>query len=132
MQLTGKVIQILPEQTGEGKNGPWRKNRFVIEVPGQYPKKVAIDVWGEKWDGFNLSVNEEVTAFIDIESRQWQDKWFTDVKAWKVEKGASASASHAGENTGLEPVGQSAPLPEPPKFDAPAGEEPAFEDDLPF
>jgi len=35
MEIQGKIIQVLPEQTGQGKNGPWKKNRFVVETQGQ-------------------------------------------------------------------------------------------------
>jgi len=46
MELSGKVIQILPKQTGEGKNGTWEKQEYVIETQGQYPKKVCFSIWG--------------------------------------------------------------------------------------
>jgi len=125
MEIKGKVIQILPEQTGEGKNGKWRKNRFVIETQDQYPKKIAIDVWGDKWDNFQVAVGEEINVGFDVESREWQGKWFTDVKAWKVEKlGGAVSPPPVAEDTGF-----TSP---PPVHDAPAGQEPDFDDDLPF
>ena len=125
MEIKGKITHILPEQTGEGKNGTWRKNSFVIEIPGQFTKSVAIMVWGDKWNEYQLAIGEEITAHIDIESREWQGKWFTDVKAWKIEKGAGIEAPPPpAENTGF-----TAP---PPVQNAPAGEEPDFDDDLPF
>ncbi|MEX0779305.1 MAG: DUF3127 domain-containing protein [Balneolales bacterium] len=86
MELKGKVFKVLPEQTGTGKNGPWRKQDFIIETEGQYPKKVCITMWGDKIDQFAIKESESLTAHINIESREYRDKWFTDVKAWKVEK----------------------------------------------
>ena len=85
MDISGKVIQVLPLQTGQGKNGEWRKQDFVIEVPGQYPKKVCIAVWGDKIDASSLKEGKDVTVSFDIESREFNGKWYTDVKAWKIE-----------------------------------------------
>lgn len=90
MEITGKVINILPEQSGQSANGTWRKRQFVLEIPGNYPKKVCIMMWGDKIDQFQLQEGSEVTAYIDIESREYNGRWYTDVKAWKIEnKGAT-------------------------------------------
>ncbi|MBX2845041.1 MAG: DUF3127 domain-containing protein [Saprospiraceae bacterium] len=135
MEIQGKIIQILPEQTGEGRNGTWRKNRFVIETSGQYPKKVCIDVWGDKFDQMSLAEEQFVTASIDVESREWQGKWFTDVKAWKVEQGGGSPQPQAS-NEPFYAQPQTAPTTAASPQDTssiPAGNEPpAFEDDLPF
>ena len=45
MEITGKILQILREETGEGRNGPWKKQSFIMETQDQYPKKVYITVW---------------------------------------------------------------------------------------
>tara|TARA_R110002124_G_scaffold216376_1_gene382186 strand:- start:123 stop:476 length:354 start_codon:yes stop_codon:yes gene_type:complete len=97
MELTGAVIAILPEVSGQGKNGTWRKQEFVLEIPSQYPRKVCIALWGDKIDQAGLQINETVTASIDIESREYNSRWYTEVKAWKVEKSdGSQGASSAG------------------------------------
>lgn len=98
MEITGKIINILPEETGQGKNGPWKKQNFILETKEQYPKKVCIAVWGDKVDLKSFGINENVTVGINIESREFNGKWFTDIKAWRVMKAASASpASSAPE-----------------------------------
>jgi hypothetical protein len=98
MEITGKIINILPEETGQGKNGPWKKQNFILETQEQYPKKVCIAVWGDKVDLKSFGINENVTVGINIESREFNGKWFTDIKAWRVMKAASASpASSAPE-----------------------------------
>jgi len=84
MEISGKIIQILPEETGEGRNGAWRKQNFILETQDQFPKKVCITVWGDKIDLNSFNQNEEVTASINIESREYNNRWYTDVKAWKV------------------------------------------------
>jgi hypothetical protein len=89
MELTGKIIQINPLQSGEGKNGTWKKQEFIVETKSQFPKKVCITAWGDKIDQFNLSKNEEVTISIELESREFNNRWYTDVRAWKVERAGS-------------------------------------------
>ncbi|MCB2219544.1 MAG: DUF3127 domain-containing protein [Bacteroidetes bacterium] len=84
MEITGKIIQILPEETGEGRNGPWKKQNFILETQEQYPKKVCITVWGDKIDLNSFGENSMVTASINIESREYNSRWYTDVKAWRI------------------------------------------------
>lgn len=92
MELSGTVITILPEVTGQGKNGTWRKQEFILEVPSQYPRKVCISTWGDKIDQNALQIGDSVTASIDVESREYNGRWYTEVKAWKVDKNGSAGA----------------------------------------
>lgn len=84
MEIKGKVVQILPEQSGEGTNGTWRKQEFILEIPGNYPRKVCMSMWGNNIDAFNVKEGEELTVSIDIESREYNSRWYTNVKAWKV------------------------------------------------
>ena len=119
MELTGNIVQILPEVGGTSKTGnAWRKQEYILETKDQYPKKICFNAWGEKIDQFALKAGEEVTVSFDIESREYNGRWFTEVKAWTVRKGAASPVSVGVEseppvNVGLPP----SPLPE---------------DDLPF
>ncbi|MCH7401562.1 DUF3127 domain-containing protein [Belliella kenyensis] len=100
MEINGKIVQILPEQSGNGRNGTWRKKDYILETGGNYPKKVALTVWGDKIDQFNLQQGEDVNVGIEIESREYNGRWYTDVKAWKVDKqGASTPASASPQAT---------------------------------
>ena len=97
MELSGKIIAKLPPMSGEGKNGPWKKQDFIIEMPGTYPKKVAIAVWNERTDDLNaLPEGTEIRARVDIESREFNGKWYTDVKCWKLEKLEAVSPTNQG------------------------------------
>lgn len=96
LKIAGKVIDILEMQSGESKNGPWRKQDFILETPGKYPRKVCVTQWGDQIDQNNISKGEEITAFIDLQSREYNGRWYTDVKAWKVEKGTGTAS--AGTN----------------------------------
>lgn len=91
MQLTAKLIQLLPLQTGTGRNGQWKKQDIIVETDGQYPKKICISVWGEKIDESQLKIGNRLKIDFDVESREYNGRWYTDVKAWKIEPEAFAS-----------------------------------------
>jgi hypothetical protein len=95
MEITGTVVSLLPLQTGQGKNGVWKKQEFIMETPGQFPKKVCLSLWGEKVDENRINVGERITASINIESREYNGRWYTDVRAWKIAKGGNAQQQDA-------------------------------------
>lgn len=98
LKIEGTVSQVLEEQSGTGKNGPWRKQDFILETPGEYSKPICITQWGEKIDEFDVTEGDRLTAYIDIQSREYNGRWYTDVKAWKIEKeGTEAPSSHKQE-----------------------------------
>jgi hypothetical protein len=108
LKITGTIRQVLAEASGESRNGPWRKQEFILETEGNYPKPVCIAVWGDNIDQFALREGERVTASIDIQSREYNGRWYTDVKAWKVERdsGAGGPPPIHGEEPMLEPPGE--------------------------
>lgn len=85
MEIKGKIVIELPLVTGMGRKGQWNKQDYVIETGDRYPKKVCFSVWNDKIDLFNISVGDEVTISIDLESREYQGKWYTQVQAYKSE-----------------------------------------------
>ena len=93
MQLTAKLTQLLPLQTGTGKNGQWKKQDIIVETDGTYPKKVCISIWGDKINESVLKIGSQLDISFDVESREYNGKWYTDVKAWKIEMAGAASAS---------------------------------------
>jgi len=122
LEITGKIINILPEQSGESSRGPWKKGGFIIETESNFPKKVCCTVWGDLLTQINsLKQGETIKASIDIESREYNERWYTDVRAWRIEKTASGTGSQA-----TSPVAGN----NMPEESSPASEEPA--DDLPF
>ena len=84
MDISGKLLQLLPAQEGQGKNGPWKKQEFILETGDTYPKKVCIAVWGDKIDMKSFKLGDALEVSFDVESREFNGKWYTDVKAWKV------------------------------------------------
>lgn len=109
MEITGKIIQVLEEKSGQSAKGGWRKQEYILETQEQYPKKVCFVVWGDKIDDFGIKENQDVEVSIDIESREFNGRWYTDVKAWKVApKGSTLSAGGPVEQAPLpdeEPLG---------------------------
>ena len=85
MQLIAKLTQLLPINTGTGKNGEWKKQDIIVETDGQYPKKVCISIWGDKINDNQLLIGNLLKIDFDIESREYNGKWYTDLKALKIE-----------------------------------------------
>ena len=108
MEITGKIIAVLPLQTGTGKNEKeWKKQEFVIETHDQYPKKMCFNLWGDRIEQFNIQINEELTVSFDVDCREWQGKWFNDIRAWKVDRISSAvNSDNAAPQTDAAPVQQ--------------------------
>lgn len=99
LELSGQVLKLLPEQSGQSQRGPWKKRDFILETNEQYPKKVAITCWGEKVDEISsLNPGTPVTVGINIESREYNDRWYTDIKAWRIDVGGSQPQDNT--NTG--------------------------------
>ena len=88
MELVGKCIQVLDEQVYQSKRvggGSVVKNGFVIDTGGQYAKRVCFVVFGrEKFVGMGIEVGKNYGVSFDVESREWQGRWFTECLAWKV------------------------------------------------
>jgi hypothetical protein len=91
MQLTAKLVQLLPPQTGAGKNGQWKKQDMIVETEATYPKKICVSVWGDKIDTTGFQTGNLLKIDFDVESREFNGRWYTDVKAWKIEVAGSAS-----------------------------------------
>jgi hypothetical protein len=85
MQLTAKLTQLLPIQTGTGKNGEWKKQDIIVETDGQYPKKVCVSIWGDKINEGQLQIGNLLKFELVIESQEYNNKWYTTISAWKLE-----------------------------------------------
>lgn len=103
LELTGKIVQKLNKTEGVSKAGKnWSKQEFVIETQETYPKKVCLSVMNEKVSELEkFSPGTVVTASLNIESREYNGKWYTDVKAWRIQPvgGGGSGASSAADDT---------------------------------
>ena len=121
MDISGKLVQVLPIQTGMGKNGEWKKCSFVIETADKFPKKVCILAWKDLVEQVQqLQVGTMLNVSFDVESREYNGKWYTDVKAWRISAGSGNATNYSS------PQRNEAPMPnaEPPMTGG--------TDDLPF
>ncbi|WP_435229374.1 DUF3127 domain-containing protein [Pseudopelagicola sp. nBUS_20] len=82
---------MLPEKSGQSANGQWRKQEYILETESNFPKKICFMAWGDKIDQFNIRQGDNVEVAIDLESREYNGRWYTDVKAWKVSKGDTST-----------------------------------------
>ena len=113
LEISGKIIELLPEKSGQSANGEWRKQEFILETEAQYPKKICFMVWGDKIDDFKIQQGENLSVSIDIESREYNGRWYTDVKAWKVSRhgsDANSSQSFSNDDRNAPPIADSPPL----------------------
>ena len=84
--IEGHISQILPLESGVGKTGKeWKRQNFVLNTDEQYPKKICFSLSNDNVDRYNLNQNDNVKVWVDIESREYNSRWYTDVRAWKVE-----------------------------------------------
>ena len=140
MEIVGKIIQVLPLQEGIAKSGnPWKLQSYVLETQEQYPRKVCFEIFGEEKIKNNpCQVDDIVTVSFDIESREFNGRWYTYIRAWRVQQGvvtaetqgvAAPAAQTAPQASAVQPM----PAPQQPAnvetFDAAAGDDGT---DLPF
>lgn len=95
MEFQGKIIEVLPVRSGVSKNSgsEWKVQQYVIESHGEYPRKMCFEVFGaDRISQFNIQPGEELTVSFDIESREYQGRWYTNINAWKVTRQTETAA----------------------------------------
>ena len=138
MEITGKIIAVLPAQSGVSQRtgNPWKSQDYVIETHDQYPKRCCFRVFGEeKINQFNIQLGEEMTVSFDIDSHEYQGRWFNDVRAWAVNRNVQVPG--AAPVAGVAPAAPMPGVAPAPATEAPfPPQQPAAEggsaDDLPF
>jgi len=117
MKVEGTVIEIGPLQSGVSKaDKGWKMRTVVIEFEdGDYTKNLAVSFFNvDKLDG--IKEGDEVEIECNVDSKKYNDRWFTNVGGWKIEVTREGSMAEAAEDTQ-----------EPPVYN-----EPQDENDLPF
>lgn len=84
MILEGTINQLLGMKEGVSASGnAWKLAEYVLETDGKFPKKIKFDVFGEdRINEMSLIVGEQVRLGAEIESRLFNDKWYTSVRAY--------------------------------------------------
>ena len=139
MDLTGKVIAVLQANSGvSARTGnAWMSQEYVIEVPGQYPRKMMFRIFGEdRIKQFNIQAGEEITVQFDIDAHEYNGRWFNEIRAYNIIRGQSVGAAPAAAAPAAAPfppqqqAAQPSAAPFPPAQEPVAGGDTA--DDLPF
>lgn len=128
MEIEGKIIHNLGETSGTSKAGrAWKKHEYVLETQDTYPKKVYFDFFGERADQYPLEVGDVIRLSFDIDSREYNGRWYTSISGWKAEKlDAGAAAPQTGAPAAAAPSAGMPAAPAAPDFAADDS------DDLPF
>lgn len=124
MEIKGTIIAALPEVSGvSSRSGnPWKKREYVLEnTEGNFPRKVAFTCFGENADKIQLQVGQAVTMYFDVESREYNGRWYTDIRAWRLQPKQESAGAGA-------PMPDMPPIAEEPSY----ASSPAQVDDLPF
>lgn len=86
MEIKGKVVANLGLQKGTSKAGKeWAKSTVVIEYGDQYPKKIVLDNLKNAEEFAKLAVGTEGVFHIEVESREFNGRWYTSASCWKWE-----------------------------------------------
>lgn len=123
MEITGKLTDILEPQTGTSAKGEWKKQDFIIETEEQFPRKICISNWNDKVDINSIQKGTSITLSVNIESREFKGKWYTDIRAWKMQTAVSEAIGSSVD---------ASPPPPPPPVETTDWENSTDVDDLPF
>ena len=92
MQITAKIVSVLPVQTGTSKSGKdWKSQIIVLETEDKYPKKIAVSLWNDNIQKFPVTAYTRVTVELEAESREYNGRWYTELKAYKISSTDSVS-----------------------------------------
>lgn len=139
MELEGRITHKLPVQTGTSARGAWSKQEFVLEYQdGSFPAQVCMNVWGDdkvrELDKYQ--VNDKVRVSVKLSSREYNGRWYNDVRAWRIEPAGAQQGAPAGgyaaSGYGAPTAGQPASMPSAPLPTADDMSSPLSDDDLPF
>ena len=96
--VEGRIIQKLDVESGQSARGPWQKQNFIIEtVDSQFPRKICIGLWTNQIPILqSFQIGDMIRAYINIESREFNGRWYTDIRAWKLENPALVAMPQQG------------------------------------
>ena len=111
MDITGRIIEVLPEESGVSKAGKvWKKVGYILETFDTYPKKVKITVFGRNCDNVHMEAGRAYTVSVDVESREFNGRWYTDVNGYAAREtempgvGGSQPVQQGGNPFGQQPA----------------------------
>ena len=85
-KVKAKLVQLLEHKSGNGAKGDWQIQTALLETTEKYPRKLSVQYWNELADKIkSCPKGVEIEFSVRSESREYQGKWYTDIKAWKIE-----------------------------------------------
>ena len=105
MEQTGKIIAVMEPKSGKSsKTGnPWMIQEYVLEIPGQYPRRCMFSIYGEeRIKQMNVQMGEDLTIQFDIDARQYNGRWYNDIKVYNVIRNPQNS-QQIGQDTPFPP-----------------------------
>lgn len=101
LDVIGKIIQVMDPVRGTSKAGKdWVKQEFILETQETYPKKICIGMMGDKTSEISkYRVEDVVKVHLNIESREYNGKWYTNVNAWKIEQAMAPNGGGASSSS---------------------------------
>ena len=89
LTINGVLTKLLERKSGQSNSGTWIKQEFVIQTKGDYPKNICFSAWNDLTDKVGqLKIGEDLEISFNAESREWEGKYFTELKAWKIKSNA--------------------------------------------
>jgi hypothetical protein len=138
LDVTGKIVQLLDLQSGTSARGDWKKQDIILETEEQYSRKICITLWGDRINDIaGLQVGKDlITVSVTVESREFNGRWYTDVKAWKIQRAGQGVQPQVAPTVNSQTTSQFqsdeyANIGKDPFGDPPSKED-KLEDDLPF
>ena len=80
MEVTGKLIQILPIESGTN----WKKQNIIIENNGYFNTPICFSIFGDKLENSVNTIGNKITVDFEIESKVTNGKWYTNFKVFKL------------------------------------------------
>lgn len=118
MDFEVTVSAVLPLVTGQSARGEWKKQDVIFDLPGEFSRKLCVGFWNDKAiDAAGLRPGDRVALSVNVESREYNGRWYTEVRAWRMNRldGSVQAGAPAGAypQAGEQPMGgggyQSAP-----------------------
>ena len=89
IKVVGTIEKLMPIQKGVSSTGrEWVRQDIVMSMAnGQFVKHLAATVMGqERIDNFNLHVGDNIVAYLDIDAREYNSRWYNSINIWRVER----------------------------------------------
>lgn len=110
MDFEVTVNMLLPLVTGQSARGEWKKQEVIFDLPGEFNRKLCVGFWNDRaMDAAALRPGDRVALSVNVESREYNGRWYTEVRAWRMNR-LEAQAGAAAQGGGAYPPADVAPM----------------------